>query len=43
MIWTSWETRSVGSFRLGFAGKAVWLVLAGSHTSELRIDRCLFF
>ena len=45
MIWTAWETRSVGSFRLGLQEKAVWvvsMVLVGSHSSELRIDHRLF-
>ena len=46
MVWTSWETRPVGSFRLGLQDKAVcvvWMVFVGSHSSELRIDHRLFF
>ena len=46
MIWTGSKTKSVGSFRLGLQEKAVcvvWLVLVGSHSSELRIDQSLFF
>ena len=46
MIWTGWKTRLIGSFRLGFSGKAVCvvrLVFVGSHSSELRIDHRLLF
>ena len=44
MIWTGSKTRSVGSFRLGLQEKAVcvvYMVLVGSHSSELRIDHRL--
>ena len=33
-------------FQIRFSGKAVcvvWLVLVGSHSSELRINHCLYF
>ena len=45
MVWTGWETRSVGSFRLGLQEKAVcvvMMVLVGSHSSEMKIDHRLF-
>ena len=45
MVWTGWETRLVGSFRLGLQNRqfgVVWLVLVGSYSSELRIDYRLF-
>ena len=38
------QNQSVHYFR--FAGTAVWVVcfvLVGSHSSELRINHCLFF
>ena len=38
MIWTGLKTRSFGLFRLGLQEKTVcvvWLVLVGSHSSEM--------
>ena len=46
MIWTGYKTRSFGSFRFNsfsWAVCIVWLVLVGSHSSELTINHRLFF
>ena len=40
MIWIGYKTRSFGSFRFNsfcWAVCIVWLVLVGSHSSELKI------
>ena len=46
MIWTGYKTRSFGSFRFNsfcWAVCIVWLVLVGSHSSELTINHRLFY
>ena len=43
MIWTGYKTRSFGLFRFNSFCWAVWFILVGSHSSELRINNRLFF